>query len=618
MESQRSTTIGIALIMGILFAWFMYSTSSQRSTKPAPGVRDTSHVAAATGTSGASATGVTGVDTMHRDQSGVFASNAQNFGYTKRVETPLFIAQLSGKGGSLKSFVLKNFKRQDKTPLDLVNQSEFNGGDVNLRFVANDGKVVDTKDLGFTFDSSAVQLGAGDSSTVRALYALDSSRSIEKIFHFRGNNYLIGIEYVLHGLQSAIAGYHYTALIENALPYAELRPEDESNSARGFAGVKGDLEVIDAHKPDEPQKKTMNGDVDFVGSRTQYFIQSLIAGTPRPVGADLSGQAVATSTGANIEKYQTGINLPITHSSNEVISVQYYLGPLDYERLNNLNVGLDQPMDFGWHFLVRPISIHLMLPFFLWLHSFISNWGLVIIVFSIMIKLITVPLSTGQMRSMRKMQVLQPEIAKIREKYKDDPRKLNEEMLKVYRTYGVNPAGGCLPMVLQMPILFALYAVLRNVISLRQAEFFGWIHDLSVPDALFHFGTKVPLLGDQLSGLTLLLGTTMFLQQFFTVTDPRQRTMAYIMPVIFTFMFNSLPSGVALYYFMFNIFGLAQQFYLTKIATPPTLESMKVDPKKQKTGGLMARLQEMEKQQRDVRQQQLAGKNAPPPPKKKK
>jgi YidC/Oxa1 family membrane protein insertase len=147
------------------------------------------------------------------------------------------------------------------------------------------------------------------------------------------------------------------------------------------------------------------------------------------------------------------------------------------------------------------------------------------------------------------------------------------------------------------------------VIQLRQAPFGLWISDLSIPDALFHFGTKLPLIGEQMSGLTLLLVITMFVQQMFTITDPRQKQMAYIMPIIFIFMFNNLPSGVGLYYFMFNVFGVAQQIYLTKIAKAPSLEELKKNPKK--GGGLMARLQDMEKQQRQVRQQQYSGKNLP-------
>jgi len=603
MNPQRSTSIGIALIMGILFTWLFYSSSQQskKASQPATPAHDTTQVATSVVKPDSTAPQTAAVT------SSAFPSHEEQYSLKKRIETPLFTADLTGKGGSIQNFVLKHFKKYNSATLDLVNKEPFNGGDVNLKFVATDGKIVDTKDLGFTFDPASVTLGDNDSISVSASYVIDSVRSIQKIFHFKGDQYLIGIDYRLKGLQSSVTGYNYTAIIENPLPYAEPNITEESGSARGFIGVKGTVEDVDAHKVDEPQKKTMNGDVDFVGSRNHYFIQSLIAVSPRPTAAEIDGKAVPYRD-AVYESYQTGFNVPINRSAQEeIISVKYYLGPLDYDRLSALNVGLDQAMDFGWRFLVRPISIHIMLPLFMWLHSFISNWGLVIIVFSILIKLITIPLSTGQMKSMQKMKVLQPKITEIREKYKDDPTKLNAEMLKVYRTYGVNPAGGCLPMVLQMPILFALYAVLRNVVYLRQAEFFGWIHDLSVPDALIKFGTHLPLIGDQLSGLTLLLGATMFIQQYFTVTDPRQKTMAYIMPIIFTFMFNSLPSGVALYYFMFNIFGIVQQFYVTKVATPPTLESMKVDPKKQKGGGLMARLQEMEQQQRKTRQDQMVG-----------
>ena len=247
------------------------------------------------------------------------------------------------------------------------------------------------------------------------------------------------------------------------------------------------------------------------------------------------------------------INILIGRTTDESLNFKLYFGPLEYDRVEALGVGLEQSMYFGWTFLVRPISIHVLLPFFLWLHGFFSNWGIVIIVFSIVIKLATIPVSTGQMRSMRKMKVVQPLVTELREKYKDDPKKVNEEMMKVYRTYGVNPAGGCLPMLLQMPILFALYQVLKNVIQLRQAPFGLWITDLSIPDSLFHFGTKLPLIGESMSGITLLLVITMFLQQMFTITDPRQKQMAYIMPIVFIFMFNNLPSGVGLYYFMFNI-----------------------------------------------------------------
>jgi len=219
------------------------------------------------------------------------------------------------------------------------------------------------------------------------------------------------------------------------------------------------------------------------------------------------------------------------------------------------------------------------------------------------------------MAAMRKMQALAPLMNEMKEKHKDDPKKQQEETFKLYRTYGVNPAGGCLPLILQMPILFALYAVLRNVIELRQAPFFSWITDLSVPDGLIKFGGHVPILGEQLSGLTLLMGATMLIQSIFQTTDPKQKTMAYIMPIMMTVLFNNLPSGVALYYFMFNVFGIAQQLYNKKFLPPLDLEELKRTASNKK--GLMSKLQDMEKGAREQRQKQMAGGQLPGRKKKK-
>jgi len=611
MESTRTTTIGIGLIMAIFFGWFLLNQPKKQPTPPKPVAADTSLASKTQSVDTmqqktANVQGAVGADSTR--SSIVFTTPATIPTAEAHIETPLFTAIVSARGGTISSWMLKLYQTWDKKSVQLVNQAEFKGGDANLRFVASDGKVVDTKDLVFKVDSVNVTLGEKDSTTLKAYYKLDSSRYIEKTFHFSGAKYSVGIEYKLVGLQNTIAGYHYSAVVENPLPYVERSSTGEANAALAFVGMKNGTEEINASKIGEEVKKSFNGDVDFVAARTQYFIEALVTASSKATAAEVTGNAKTASDGGMMKEYAVGVTLPMLHQPEEYVRFDYYLGPLEYDRVKAMGVGLENSMNFGWAFVVRPISINIMLPLLNFIHRFISNWGLVIIIFSIMIKLLTIPLSTGQMKSMRKMQVLQPKVAEVREKYKEDPKKMNEELLALYRTYGVNPAGGCLPMILQMPILFALYAVLRNVIELRQAPFALWIHDLSVPDGLIHFGAKIPLIGEQLSGLTILLGATMLIQQTFTVTDPRQKMMAYMMPIIFTFMFNNLPSGVALYYLMFNLFGLAQQFYITKIAKPITLESIKVDPKKKKSGGIMAKLQEMEKTASATRRQQYLGK----------
>lgn len=614
MDSNKSTTIGILLILLLFFVWMSLnkptppastsmtdSTTVVTRTDSASGSTSTEPTAPAT----ASGPQAAAPPTSAANVSTVFTADSAVPAATKQIETPLFSAEIRSRGASLTHFVLKNYKTWNKQPVDLVNQTRKNGGDINLRFVASDGKIASTKDLPFMLDPAPVTLAGGDSVLVTATYQLDSGRSIQKNFVFRGDAYLMDVSFTLCGLQQAVAGFHYNAMLENHLPYVEDNSVTESTAANAFAGSGDDIEQIDVTDPREPQKKALNGEFNYVGSRTRYFVQALIPHSPKSSGVDLNGTAEVARDGGHIERYEVGLTVPAKHEAEEHLAFRYYLGPLEYSRIEGLNLGLEQTMDFGWSFIVRPISIHVLLPLFMFLHKFFSNWGVVIIVFSILIKLVTLPLTNKQMHSMRKMQALNPKVVEVRAKYKDDPQKMNQEMLGLYRTYGVNPAGGCLPLLLQMPILFALYSVLSNVIELRQAPFMLWITDLSSPDVLINFGTQIPLLGGHLSGLTLLLTATTFIQQIFTITDPKQRSMAYIMSVVFIFMFNSLPSGVGLYYFVFNIIGLIQQLYLMKIAPPLNIEAMKVDPKKGgKGGGFMAKLQDIEKQAREQRASQ--------------
>ena len=217
----------------------------------------------------------------------------------------------------------------------------------------------------------------------------------------------------------------------------------------------------------------------------------------------------------------------------------------------NLEAVVDFGSFFGLKFLVRPIAEYVLLPLFNFLHNFIPNYGFVIVVFSLIIKLVLYPLTKQSFQSMKKMQMLQPKIAELKEKYPDDKEKVSKETMKLYSTYGVNPAGGCLPMVLQMPIFIALWGLFKTAIELRQQPFILWIHDLSSPDIILNLGVKLPLFGiSEISGLAILMGITTFFQQKMSVKDPNQKALVYVMPVMLTLMFMSFPSGLNLYYFL--------------------------------------------------------------------
>ncbi|MDH7604605.1 MAG: membrane protein insertase YidC, partial [Melioribacter sp.] len=280
-------------------------------------------------------------------------------------------------------------------------------------------------------------------------------------------------------------------------------------------------------------------------------------------------------------------------------SFKLYLGPIDYDVLKsygkNFEVIVDFGSFFGLKFIIRPISEYVLLPLLQFLHKFIPNYGLVIIVLSIIIKFALHPLTRQSMKSMKKMQMLQPKINEIKEKYKDDPQRIQKETMKLYSTYGINPMGGCLPMLLQMPILIALWSLFNNVIDIRQQPFVLWIDNLSAPDKIYKLPFKIPLFNiDIISGLALLLGITMFIQQKQSIKDPSQKALVYIMPIMFTLMFMGFPSGLNLYYFMFNLLSIVQQYYINKRKDDVELVPV-ADPKKKK--GFMARMMEAAEKQ---------------------
>jgi YidC/Oxa1 family membrane protein insertase len=263
---------------------------------------------------------------------------------------------------------------------------------------------------------------------------------------------------------------------------------------------------------------------------------------------------------------------------------------------NNLEALVDFGGFFGLKFIVRPIAEFVLLPLFNFIHLFIPNYGFVIVVFSIIIKIVVYPLTKKSYQSMKRMQLLQPKITELKEKYKDDQQKISKETMNLYRTYGVNPAGGCWPMLLQMPIFVALWGLFQTAIELRQQPFIWWIQDLSRPDVIYDLGFKLPLFGIQeISGLAMLMGITTFIQQKMTMKDPKQQAMVYVMPVFLTILFMTFPSGLNLYYFLFNLLSIAQQQYINHRHKGDEL--VPVSPTKKKQGGFMSKLMEAADQQ---------------------
>lgn len=308
---------------------------------------------------------------------------------------------------------------------------------------------------------------------------------------------------------------------------------------------------------DDWREKALEGEAtEWAGMQTPYFVAAMLPDVPSQSRARFlvtkpgeSGLAALTFAPVRLAPGQ---------ASSRLFTI--YAGPKEEQRLAAVGPGLVDSIDLGWSW-VKPLT-----RFFNWLlsalHVFIPNYGWAIIVLTILVRLVTAPLTTKQMKSMERMRALSPKLQELKAKYGDDQQKQSEEMMKLYRNEGVNPLGGCLPMLLQLPVFIGLFYALRSSIALRQAPFIGWIDDLSAPEALF----EIPGLGLPLRVLPLVMGASMLLQQKITpmsTMDPaQQKMMTIMMPIMMTVLFYQFPSGLVLYWMVSNFLGIAHQLWI--------------------------------------------------------
>ncbi|MDE3058474.1 MAG: membrane protein insertase YidC [Bacteroidota bacterium] len=502
------------------------------------------------------------------------------------IETDNYIAEVSTRGGVIKKWELKKYKTWSQAPVQLVQNTA--SGDFSLLFTSSDGKLIDTRSLYFTTDtpSSRVHLSGDKEYKIDFVLAAGDGR-IVKTLTFKNGTYTFDADFRFDHMDSIIANYEYQVVWEDGLRYAEYNSIDESRYAKAYSYAGGEVTDIDASSQGETPVSNTNGSTEWVASTTKYFGIAILTHDKKAEGAYLEGEHLSQPDNGVVKRYSIALKMPFQEPGDDHVSLSVFLGPLDFKLVKGMERGLDNIIYMGWSWL-RPITEYVFIPLFRFLHSFISNFGIVIIVFSIIVKVALNPLTKSSMKSMKKMQALQPMMQEIRTKYKADPTKMNEQVMKLYRDYGVNPAGGCLPMLLQMPILYALYAVFTNSIELRQANFIWWITDLSNPDPIIHLPFTIPIVGMyQISGLALFMAITTFIQQKMTVQDPRQKTMIWMMPVMMMLIFNNLPSGLNLYYFVFNILSIGQQLLINKQHDNMPLQKV---PQKKRPTSLMEAL----------------------------
>ena len=466
------------------------------------------------------------------------------------VETDLYQLVFSEKGGAVKKYLLKQYLTtlsDDAPPVNLIDVSPPH---LPLGLQMESQPPVDLSSQFFEPDKEGLKLTkAGEEAQLKFTCNMPDGIKITRVYTFHQGSYWIDLSVYLSGagtIPGSLCLYNKPGENTNRFTF----------TGTAYYGNDSLREV----KLDDGEKHTYTGSVDWIGYGDNYFITALI-----PIISEGPWNILIEKKGADglTESRLTALK-PSPKSAGqgvEVLNLGIYFGPKDIDRLNALGHNLSKAINFGWFDpIAKPV-----LYFLKFLYQYIHNYGLAIIIVTILIKVAFWPLAQKSAKSMKTMQKLQPKMAKLKEKYGKDKEKMNKELMQLYKTYKVNPMGGCLPMLLQIPVFFALYKVLLKSIELRHAPFMLWINDLSAPDRLMIPGVSIPYLGG-IPVLTLLMGVSMFLQQKLSPSslDPTQARMMQFLPVIFTCMFINFPSGLVLYWLINNVLTIAQQHYVNK------------------------------------------------------
>ena len=461
-----------------------------------------------------------------------------------KVETDLYEATFSTRGGLLKSMKLKQFRAVGDSLVDLVRARD--KGELNLLLSSDRGRI-DLSGVVFAAVDS-VDEASGRTRKLRFEAVDASGASIAKTFTFSENSYAIGLDVELRGAASQLEKAECLVGWTGGLSLTDANAKEELRNVATVSLLGTEMFRDDLNSFKKTASKEHTGNVKWAGARSRYFIAAFI-----PTEGSVSKVLSFGDPGRNFSGSQ--LVIPVSGSGVTQTSMTVYLGPIDLWQLKGLKVGLERVVNLGWSW-IRPVS-QLILWFLVKCYKLLPNYGLVIIILSALTKVLFHPLTKSSMKSMRNMQRLQPEIQKLKVKFKGDPQRMNKEVMALYKKEKINPLGGCLPILLQMPVFIALYNVLMSSIEMRRAHFVWWISDLSSPD------TVAVVAGFALHLLPLLMAATMFWQQKMTPTDPRQAAMVYFMPAIMLIFFYGLPSGLVLYWTANNAMTIAQQ-YLTQ------------------------------------------------------
>ncbi|MEO6851136.1 MAG: membrane protein insertase YidC [Mucilaginibacter sp.] len=508
--------------------------------------------------------------------------------------------KLSTLGGRVYSVELKNFKTFDKKPLILFD------GDKNTFGVALNipGKNVNTNDLYFTPSAPELTVAEKDSSAITMRLNYSATQYIDYIYTLNGTGYKLGFAIKSTGMDNVIANANNLTLDWGASVHKlEMSMSQERQySAVYYNNVDGDNDDIGERK--DETKDFPNVKTQWVSFK-QHFFSSVLISSGQPFSKASFAVSTDTSNHADIKQLKAG--LVLTRNADGTFPMLFYFGPNQTQVLKKQGYDLQKQIDMGWGPL-KYINTVAVLPVFNFLKQFGWNYGIIILALTVILKLVLSPLTYKSYLSMAKMRVLKPEMDEIKAKVgEDNATLLQQEYLKLYKKAGVNPLGGCLPLVIQMPIVIAFFRFFPNLFELRGQSFL-WMHDLSTYDSLITF-PHIPFIGDHLSLMCVLMTISTLIYTYFnnqiSGATGQMKYIGYITPIIFLGALNDYPAGLNYYYFLANMLTFLQQYLIRFMVDDKKIhaqiqENKKKPEEKKKKTGFAARMETAMRQQQQL------------------
>jgi len=629
---SKSNIIGLVVIMALLIGYSIFMTPSKEEIMQARHkadsialVRKADSIASALQAVAAKVTedslGKLPRDTTANptaEKLGSFAVAAKGEDKFYTIENEFLKLTLSAKGGYVHSAMLKEFRTFDTLPLVIYHGDSTVFG---FEFNTEELKTVNTKDLYFQpvtdkgKNSQSLTVSGKDSLqfALRVYPGGNDSTGmskgyIEYLYTLKGNEYMVGFSVRFVGLKGIIAqNTQDLVLTWNT----EMKQQEQSfkneltQSTIYYMDNTGDVNYLTETKD---QKERVSTPVKWVSFKDQFFAATLIA-PDKFESTDIETVAHKAQTKERLLKtMRSTFSLPYNPSGDQQYDLRWYFGPTKYKVLRSYGLSLERQIPLGWSFfLMQWINRFAVIPVFNWLESFNLNYGIIILILTVLLKIVLFPVAWKTYISSAKMRILKPEVDEINARYpkKEDALKKQQATMNLYKKAGASPMSGCVPMLLQFPILIALFRFFPSSIELRQQPFL-WAHDLSSYDSILNLPFTIPFYGDHVSLFCLLMTISTIIYTKInndmmgsTNQMPGMKTMMYLMPIMFLGFFNSYSSGLSYYYLLANLFTFAQMYLMRKVVNEKKLHARIQENKKKPVvkSGFQKRLEEMAKQQ---------------------